>query len=214
MPKIVEVTLYQFNELSAKAKETAREWWRELEGQDFTPDYEDFKQIAEILGIEFARRPYNTVEGKTGYETAIYWGLNTQGSGASFQGSYRFSKDCLTRIKEFAPQDEKLHKIAEELAEPQARYQNNLTALISTGRGHEVHSGAMELEFVEVGNDTSIDVPLEDEKALLKLLRDFADWMYRRIDADWDYQMSDEHVDEMLQEKEYWFTADGKKSDD
>ena len=39
---------------------------------------------------------------------------------------------------------------------------------------------------------------------------DFAHWVYRTLEKEYEYLDSDEHVDEMLTINEYEFTAEGK----
>jgi hypothetical protein len=60
------------------------------------------------------------------------------------------------------------------------------------------------------GRDVEIE-STEDEKELLKLMRDFADWIFHGLREEYEYQMSDESVDETLEANEYEFTADGKR---
>ena len=47
------------------------------------------------------------------------------------------------------------------------------------------------------------------EDALLAIMRDFADWIYSSLEAEYDYQMSDEAVDEAIIGNEYKFDEDG-----
>ena len=58
MPQTFEVTVFKFNELDDKAKEKAREWYREgaLNYDWWDSVYEDAERIAEILGIELKHR--------------------------------------------------------------------------------------------------------------------------------------------------------------
>lgn len=56
MTRTVEVTLYQFAELSDKAKERARQWWRDCENETFGHEFpnfahETFETAAKLLGI-------------------------------------------------------------------------------------------------------------------------------------------------------------------
>ena len=122
MPVTVTHTLYRFEELSARAKENARDWWRELEQMDFEPDYADFEAIANILGIEFDAKPIKLLGGGTRYQPTIYWsGFSSQGDGACFEGCYRYAKGASKAIRDYAPKDERLHAIADNLQEIQSK---------------------------------------------------------------------------------------------
>lgn len=57
MPTQKTVTLYTFEELSDKAKERARQWWRDASAQDEFWDsiYEDADTVAGLMGIEINR---------------------------------------------------------------------------------------------------------------------------------------------------------------
>lgn len=44
-------------------------------------------------------------------------------------------------------------------------------------------------------------------------LRRFADWIYRGIDAEFDYQSADEQVDERIRANKYTFSKSGKREE-
>lgn len=208
--KEVTVKLYQFDELSDKAKEKARDWWRELEAQDFDPDYDDFEAVAKILGIEFARAQIGKKkDGSPIYSPDIRWsGFSSQGDGASFAGTYQHAKGCIKAIKSYAPKDKELHRIAQELTDLQKKYGYSLAATV-TQSGHYYHQYTMDLEMSDYGEG----VKQEDYDALRDLLRDFAGWIYKALEEEYDYRMSDENVDESIRANEYWFRENGKRSD-
>jgi hypothetical protein len=213
MPKTVEVTLYTFEELSDKAKEKAREWWRECEAQDFGGFgelYEPAETAAKLLGIEFAKRAVPLMGGGTRYDPEIWWTLHVQGAGASFAGSYRYAKDSARKIAAEFGTDAELLRIARELAEIQKKYRYQLTAKI-TANGRETHSSVMEVGAYNANGD---QIGFGDEQALLGLVRDFADWIYEGINAQWEDRMSDEQVDESIRANEHTFLADGTRRDD
>lgn len=196
MPITKEVTLYHFEELSDAAKEKARDWWRECENQDFSAEFEyaDFEECGRILGIEFKSRPVKLMNGSTRYEPTIYWsGFSSQGGGACFEGSYAYAKGSQKAIRAHAPKDERLHAIADELAATQKPYFFKLTAT-ATHRGHYYHSGCMEID-VEHSDDSYRSVSVDHVR---NALRSFADWMYKQLEAEYEYRMSDEQVDESM----------------
>lgn len=49
------------------------------------------------------------------------------------------------------------------------------------------------------------------EEEITEALRDLARWLYRSLEKEWDYQSSDEAVDEVIRANRYTFTADGSR---
>ncbi len=203
----VTITLYHFDELSDKAKDKAREWWRELEAQDFGGFgelYESAEDAAKILGIEFRTHEVPLHGGGKRSEPNISWQLHTQGSGACFEGYYSYSREAVKRIKAEFPQAEVLHRIAAGLQTLQKSNRYQLTAQVST-HGSGVHSNTMDAEVYRDGSQASDEVT----EQVLGLMRDFADWIYEYIRHEYEYRMSDENVDDAIRVNEYTFRADG-----
>lgn len=220
MPKTITrtVVLYQFDELSDEAKEAARDWWRECENEDpsFTGSLEsggDTEECASRLGIEFADRPYKTMGGKDRTEPAIFWsGFSSQGDGASFDGFYRYKAGGAKAIRQHAPEDKTLHRIADDLQAVQKRHGYRLQATCKVSGAHYVHSGCMDVDVFD-SRDRYRDLG-DDEKIVRDAMREFADWIYAQLQAEYEYAMSDEAVDENIEANEYTFDANGKRADE
>lgn len=212
--RVIEKTVYQFDELSDDAKEKAREWFRQFvfsDSCDWEYIYEDAQECGRIIGIEIGRRTYQTVGGRSGTEPAIFFsGFSSQGDGASFHGSYRYSKGASKAIRQRAPQDSELHRIADQLQAIQARYFYGLSARMGSGRGSNFynHSGTMSVD-VDSGDDYRT-VDDADESDIRELMRDFADWIYNQLEKEYEYQSSDEAVDEVIRANGYEFDEDGR----
>lgn len=218
-------TFYQFDELTDDAKETAREWWRNLEAQYFWPDatIEDAITIAEILGVTITTHAVNM--NRSPRQPDIYWSHScSQGDGAMFEGSYACNPKASEMIRAHAPQDETLHRIADELTALQARHFGLLTAVILRIGHHYNHSGCMALDM-QRGHDERGILPdnddftmedsehfLKDEEELTRLMRAFADWIFSQIKAEYEYAMSGENVDECITINEYEFTEEGERA--
>lgn len=183
--------IYKFNELSDAAKEKAREWYRNgLEFDNPEHTINDAKKIAALFGLEIED---------------IYWsGFYSQGDGACFTGRYEYKKGSLKAIKAECPNDTDLHKIVERLQYEQARYFFAITAKISH-RGFYYHSGCMDIDLQHCQNKYQ-DV----DKFDTDLFRNFADWIYKRLENEWDYQNSNEAVDESIICNEYEFFSNGE----
>jgi hypothetical protein len=207
MARTVEKTLFQFDELDDSAKETAREWFRSCyEGVDVDDD--DFQNVAGILGIEFATRSIPLVNGSTRQEPTIYYsGFWSQGDGACFEGSYSYKSGAAKEIRKYAPLDKELHRIADELQQTQRRNFYKLTATC-THRGRYYHSGCMSVD-VEDSRDSWREFPEADADSITQCLRDFADWIYSQLQAEYEYQNSDEIVDDSIRANEYEFEHSG-----
>lgn len=207
------VNLYQFNELTDAAKEKAREWWRECEAQDFGAHgelTESFETAGRLLGIEFKQHEVRLMGGGTRSEPNIWWSLHVQGSGASFAGRYSYAKGSVKAIRSEYPEDVELNRIAKELASLQKKYRYSLTAVISTdSREVAVHKYSMDVDLDNYGDG----VKEEDAKALLELMRDFADWIYKGINEEYDYRMTEENVDDAIRANEYTFLGTGERED-
>jgi hypothetical protein len=215
MPKIITETVYLFDELNDRAKERARDWYREgMETNDFAESViEDAVRIGRMLGIEIGTHSVKLMNGTTRQEPTVYWALHIQGAGACFPGRYHYVRGSVHAIEKEAPpttdSNKELHRIARELAALQKTHNYLLEASISL-RGGAQHSGDMRITVTNArtGNEY-FNGPAAEE--LPQLLRDFADWIYRGLDQEYMYQTSDEVVDENIRANEYTFTATGTR---
>jgi len=211
---------YQFDELSDKAKEKARDWWRECEDQDqdVSCTFDDAVLCGGILGIEIGTCGFKTVGGKEGREPAIYYsGFCSQGDGVSFQGTYEYTSGAFEKIREHAPQDEELHRIADALAVLHTKHImisgmfSSLSATINVG-GRGCNSGCMEVNVFDHNSEGDTDSTENEE--LTQLMRDFADWIYAQLKGEYEWRMADEQVDESIRANEYDFDEDGSRCDE
>ena len=119
MPEIIETTVYRLDELSDAAKEKARAWYRQT-GFDhdwFEFVYDDFERICAIIGVDLKTVPVRLYGGGTRQKPCIWFsGFWSQGDGACFEGRYGYAKDAPRKIRDHAPKDGELHRIADALA--------------------------------------------------------------------------------------------------
>jgi hypothetical protein len=221
MPRIEEVLIYKFEELSDAAKEKARDWYRSSGLHDGWWDgvYEQAERAAAILGIDIDRER----QGNGRISCIFFSGFCSQGDGASWTGSYRYTKGALKAIKKEWPLTWKhpdgqtivsegapeLHRIAQGLQDVQRRHFYKLTATVTRGAGsnHYSHSNTMAVD-VEHDDDRYRDIG-DAEDDIKQLLRDFADWIYSELEREHDYLNSDEAVDETIIANEYEFDEGG-----
>jgi hypothetical protein len=209
MPRVIERTVYTFSELSEKAKEKARDWYRETlhdESDWWDQIYEDASTIAGLMGVSISNKH---VRGTPIHNSpSIYFsGFCSQGDGASFEGRYTYKPDAIEAITEYAPRDTELLRIATELTLLQT------TARLTTGRrlearikahgsdgGNYSHSGTMNIEVTYQHEEDGVSPPDDQDKTLTALMRDFADWIYEQLEAEDTWRYSDECIDEYLKE--------------
>lgn len=197
MKEITKVyTVYPFDELSDDAKEKVIQWYSSdihYEWWDFV--YDDFETVAKIMGIQVGE---------------IYFsGFWSQGDGATFEGDYSYEKGSLQAIKEYAPQDAELHRIAKELQQVQKKYFYSLVANIKHS-GHYYHSLCNIITIDDGWNFTTYQEITEDtEETIKQLLRDLMDWLYERLENEYNYLTSEENVKDSCEANEWFFTADG-----
>lgn len=194
--KIIETKVYTFNELSDKAKERAREWFKNgIENETFWSDcvIEDCTAIASLMGFEV--------------DHIYFRGFWSQGDGACLVGKFRAGDVKFGKVKEFAPNDEWLHSIVNEF-EHIAKYHPTLY-FKTTHSGHYYHENSVIFDFEEIVNDKEINnyELFEDVK---EVTRKFMKWIYKRLETEWEYQNSNECIDENIICNEYTFTENGK----
>ncbi|MBY0134904.1 antitoxin of toxin-antitoxin stability system [Paracoccus yeei] len=212
MPEVIETIVYRLAELSDEAKDKARAWYREggFDYDWYDAVYEDFQQIAEILGIDFKTRTVRLMGGGSRQEPRIFFsGFWSQGDGASFEGFYSYRKNASAVIRAYAPQDTTLHGIADALQSVQRRNFYQLRAE-ATHRGRYHHEYCMVIS-VERDSPTRQDMTADVEDVITEALRDLARWLYRQLEREYEYLTSDDAVDESIIANDYTFTGSGRR---
>lgn len=211
MPELMEIETYRLEELSERAKTNARSWYRETgldyDWHDFT--YDDFERVCDILGVSLKTNIVRLHGGGTRSEPRIYFtGFWSQGDGACYEGFYSYAKSAHRRIRDHAPLDTELHRIADALRAVQSRNFYQLSADVShRGRYYHEHSMAISVERDGISQDMTADA----EGAIAEALRDLACWLYRGLRAEYEYLSSDEAVDQSISANGYRFTASGER---
>lgn len=186
------------------------EWWDTL--------YDEFVHICEILGIEIDTRAHRTMGGGVVHRPRIHFsGFCSQGDGASWSGCYRATvweagwkhkvstyDEAPAKIREYAPKDEELHRIADELCFLARVY---YPAYARVGSNSQYcHSGTMILSAFEPmeedADDYAEEVHEHVETTLTDLFRDLADWLYAQLEKEYDYLTGDEAVWDAIQANE------------
>ncbi len=211
MPKQRITLVYQFDELDEKAKERAREWYRQGNCDDsFWSEcvIDDAKGIGKYMGMDV--------------DKVYFSGFWSQGDGACFEGTWRARDVQADKLKAYAPQDKELHRIVEGFAELAKEYPNGYFSV--KHRGHYSHSGCTSFD-VELPNEQEEELEYdsaewkalrvrldEDGDTLIQLARDFMDWIYTQLEKEWNFQNSNECVDETIRSNEYEFLENGQRA--
>lgn len=209
MSRIIEKTVFQYAELSDQAKEKARDWYREASAgdvSDFDCSLDDAAMIADMLGIQLSTRAVKLYGGGTRQEPEWSYSIgNYDGSDyAGFSGYYRYAKGASKAIRQHAPMDTELHRIADELQRVQSRHFYKLVASCDMRRD----SIAVDVSLSE---DRYRDIGAA-ESDVREALRDFASWLQGQLTAEMEYRDSDEQVIESIEANEYEFDEDGRRT--
>lgn len=210
--RVIEKTVYQFEELSETAKERARDWYRQAsDGDSFYAEcvIDNAVECASIIGIDIDHRTWTNPYGHSGKSPKVYYsGFSSQGDGASFDADYRYKPGAVKAIANHTGNDETLVNIAKRLQELQRVNFYQLRATI-TQSGNYCHAYTMHADVYRY-DDKPVDADTEEE--LLDCMRDFANWIYSNLEREYEYQNSDESVDESIRCNEYEFTEEGERA--
>ena len=212
MPQIITTTVFTIDELSDKAKERARSWYREegLFDQWYDYIYDDFETICRIVGITLRTSPVRLYGGGTRDKPHIWFrGFWSQGDGACYEGQYSHARGAAKALRAHAPKDTELHSIVDALQNAQRR---NIWQLHATFRRIGLYSHANSME-IDVERDSPTWQPIADgtDDTVVEALRDLARWLYRRLYEAYEAETSDCAVDEAIAINEWTFTANGKR---
>jgi len=206
-------TVYPFAELTAAAqaaaidarREAVGEFFAEDIGQNFDPGW-CWGLDAAALGVEFkprGQRWHNVSTGREGVDqsASVWWALHVQGAGASFDGTWTRPADPIAAMAAHAGDGDKLHAIAAALAETPAGTSARIKA---DDRYHSL--------TVDVYDDQGNEADEAIAAIVLQAMREYAEYIYRQIDTEYDYQTSDETIRAYLtDEDDGEYTAEGRR---
>lgn len=207
--------LYTFDELSESAKERARDWWRE--GMQSPDDWQadsvidDAARLFDMIGLNIRTRPVKLMGGGTRNEPDVYWSLGRD-RGLSFKGSYSYRKGGLQALAAEAPKgDGKVYESNNEInaiAETLQAIQKRNFYQVQASSAHQRHYG------IDVDIERADGKPISeaDIDATREALDGLADWLLSSLEREWEYQNSNEAIDETIRANEYEFTEDGRRA--
>ena len=182
------INIYEITELEGTARQRALDWLREgLNYEWYDSVFEDAKKCASILGIEIGD---------------IYFSMD---DGACFNGRFSYAKGWKKALKAYAPIDAELLRIGQELQKIQKPFLYQIGGTVgSNGRYHTTICGSADI------NGRFADVPDSTIDDLSQAFTDFASWIYRTLEKEYDWLMSEDQLIETAKANGYAFDSEGR----
>lgn len=191
------INIFKYKELSAEAKEHALNKHAQFLSEDsfwHETVIDDAKEIATLFGLEVGE---------------IYWrGFHNQGDGACIVGTYAYKIGALKAVRQHTPLDTELHEIVRRLQTVQSLQFYQLSASIEHA-GHYYHENSNQIDVTHNKNSYPYDFNEDHAEELREALREYMGWVYLRLEAEWEYQTSEEAVIEAIEANDYEFTENG-----
>ena len=183
MPQVIttHTTVYTYAELSDSAKKRAHEKYGQPD-DNYWSEYviDDAKEIAALMGWNI--------------EKVYFSGFSSQGDGACFVGTMGYSKRCASAVRQYAPQDKELHRIADAWQKLQSRFFYALRAKVRhSGRYYHAYCTEFDCEDGRRPYGWLPDKHAADiEEEIKELARDYMNWIYRQLESAYDFECSAE----------------------
>lgn len=198
MSRTISVTVFKFSELEPRVQEKIRARYREMESQDFDPEYVEREglEVLEAMGFSVSNRRSPT-------RATIFWSLTPDCAG--FDATWRASmvdSEAIAKLRADRPQDTKLHAMLDAM---QALAQSAPDAYAVIASGRDGTSPSVESFDYGEGNYDQEYSGL----TLSEIVREFCRKFAKAVSAEYDYRMSDEAIDEAIECNDSEYYADG-----
>lgn len=128
------------------------------------------------------------------YKDVEFTGFWSQGDGASFAGSFRFSDVNPSELKSACPTEVELHELAAELqvlADDHPNIEGKVIKLSSRySHSHTMSIGVYSTPDGDYCNEET-EAFEKSEDSLLRIFRNLADWLYSRLNSEYDFHLAD-----------------------
>lgn len=177
------INTYSAAELEGRAKERALTWLREgaTDYDWYDSVFEDAKKCAAILGIEIGD---------------IYFSMD---DGACFNGRFSYAKGWKKALKAYAPMDKELMRIGQALQKIQKPFLYGLSGAIDCNERCKTTNAVFHWH--------ENNMPEDD---LSQVFTDFASWIYKQLQTEYDWLTSEECLIENANSNGYAFDSDGR----
>ena len=177
------INAYDAEELEGRAKERALAWLREGATDYDWWDYvfDDAQKCAAILGIEIDN---------------IYFDFD---NGACFNGRFSYAKGWKKALKAYAPMDKELMRIGQELQAIQKPFLYGLSGAIDCNERCKTTNAVFHWHENNMPDDD-----------LSQAFTDFASWIYKNLQTEYDYLTSEGQLIETANANGYQFDENGR----
>jgi len=191
--KIIETKVYNYDELSEKAKQKARDWF--TTNLEFSPKYiiDIYTKKLEALGF---------------YDITIHYsGFYSQGDGAMFQGNWNKELFNLKESTELFLGEEVCYiKLFADLVKIET-VEN--VEIHHFGHYYHYNSKSIQYNFSEKSSDSSIEDAFE--KDFNEVYVDLCKDLYQALEKHYEDETSECSVEANTRESEYTFTENGTR---
>lgn len=193
---------YSIERLAPKVRDEVIEKYRQTQVEydwwDFI--YQDATVMGALIGIEI--------------DQIQFTGFCSQGDGACFTGRYSHKPGAVKAITAACgSQDLTLIQIAEDLTLLQTTWalEHGFTfeVTIHTTTSRSYHSGVMQTGYDDDDDQYVSRAAVEMDSKIEKLMRRFADWIYRQLEQEYEHLTSDESIMESLESAGLRFSSSG-----
>jgi hypothetical protein len=141
--------------------------------------------------------------------TKIYFsGFWSQGDGACFECDFEYRKGGVKAAKDYAPNDQDLHDIIDQWQNHQRRYFYSLYGS-SVQSGHYMHENCTSIDVMDARETCHNHASTDADGDMQDILRQFMQWVYRRLEMEYEYLTSEAAIAESLIANELEFTEEG-----
>lgn len=191
----------KYEELDDRAKDRALDKWRENEPIDEWWDhtYADAVTVGALMGIEIGYRETRSGSNISGSSDISFSGFCSQGDGACWSGRLRVADmaGALEKMKCHASQDEELHRLALLAESIHAQVTVVVVAQRLDDEDPEYPECTSTMSITVTGKErgfitsvTDDDLPPGIDQDCRTLAEDFANWIYKQLEAEYDYLTS------------------------
>lgn len=201
-----QISIYKYNELSDKAKEKARDWWRNAScGETYWSDcvIDEVKEQGAFMGLDI--------------ENVYFSGFWSQGDGACFEGSWSAASVNAGNVADGwgdCKETQEIKAIAASFAEIAKAWPHAMFKV--KHRGHYSHENCTSFD-VDLGEDAEksgcggeTEGAELAESALIETAKKLMRWAYRQLEKAYEDYNSDANIAENIEANDYEFTEDGK----
>lgn len=202
------IEIFSFDELSDSAKERARYWFRS--GDEFDPEFirDEFVELLTATGFLIT---------EPRYDRAIFW--NTNPIEAAFNASWSASRvdvPACAKLCADRPNDKETHRIVATLIGLATRFPD-ATGTAECGTNIN-QSAEYDTGITDDTSDAECNAVLARQHEtdayaeFAELVRDLAHEFAKAVNAEYEYQNSDDCVDENIRANDYEFLSDGTRA--